>query len=233
MNILVFEDNLKDYENLNLCIKMLFQILKINYEIKLCKDKRELFKIINNYDLLFLDIELDKENGIDIGMTLRDMNIKCKIIITTSYSKYAIEGYKINAERYFIKPINQKEFNIEMKVIIEKYYKDQLGFFDSKIKTGKIYFKDVLYIESINRKIYFHFVNERIVETTYSMKQIDEIFKVSFFSHPCKSFFINLNYVSGFQKNNVILINEELIPITRHFKERFMLSYEDNLHETL
>ena len=78
---------------------------------------------IKKSDLLFLDMEINEENGIDIGLELQELKHDCRIIITTSYSKYAIDGYKIHADRYFIKPINQLEFNLEMEAIIKKYIK--------------------------------------------------------------------------------------------------------------
>lgn len=147
--------------------------------------------------------------------------------------KFAIEGYKINVERYFIKPINQSEFNLEMQIIIKKYCNNQLGFFDSKICNGKIYFKDIIYIESINRKTNIHFFNEKIVQTTYSMRHWDEVLILSFFAHPCKSFITNLNYVSGLEKKNIILLNEECIPLSRKYKNQFIISYKNYLHEVL
>lgn len=101
--------------------KCLFAKSHQHYNTYICKDSAELFRIIKNYDLLFLDIKLNDENGIDIGLKLQSQDHDCRIIITTNYSKYAIDGYKINADRYFIKPISQKEFDIEMDTIIKIY----------------------------------------------------------------------------------------------------------------
>lgn len=64
-------------------------------------------------------MEIHNEKGIDLGLELNKINHNCRIVITTSYSKYAIDGYKIHADRYFIKPINQLEFNLEMRAVIK------------------------------------------------------------------------------------------------------------------
>lgn len=147
MNILIFENNDDDFNHLTSCIKNYFTKEKIDYHIHRCNNKEELLKTIQQYNLLFLDIELDEDNGIDLGMELKKSNHDCRIMITTNYAKYAIDGYKINADRYFIKPINQQEFNIEIDFVINKYNKDNIYFFDKNICNYKIYVKDIIYIE--------------------------------------------------------------------------------------
>ena len=128
MNILIYDDDNNDVNHLLECINAFFAKSHQHYNTYICKDSAELFRIIKNYDLLFLDIKLNDENGIDIGLKLQSQDHDCRIIITTNYSKYAIDGYKINADRYFIKPISQKEFDIEMDTIIKKYIRKSIGF---------------------------------------------------------------------------------------------------------
>ena len=152
MKILVYDDNIDDIKQLENCITNFFNKINEEYKIAYCQTQKELFSLINSYDLLFLDIELSDENGIDIGLKLRKMKTDCLVIITTHYMKYAIDGYKIDAERYFIKPIVQSEFDIEMTHIMHKYYNNLLGFYDEKLSKNKIYFKNILYFEFFNRK---------------------------------------------------------------------------------
>ena len=156
MKILIFDDNKRDREHLTNCLKAFFENKNISYQIKTCQNKEELLNDIDCYDFLFLDIELGQENGIDLGLKLQKIKHHCRIIITTNYSKYAIDGYKIHAERYFIKPINQHEFDLEMNVVIKNYIKDNNYFFDKKVCDSKIYIKDILYIEFIDRKSIIH-----------------------------------------------------------------------------
>ena len=123
MKILIFDDNKRDREHLTNCLIAFFENKNISYQIKTCQNKEELLNDIDCYNFLFLDIELGQENGIELGLKLQKIKHHCRIIITTNYSKYAIDGYKIHAERYFIKPINQHEFDLEMNVVIKNYIK--------------------------------------------------------------------------------------------------------------
>lgn len=129
MKILIFDDNRQDREHLTNCLNSFFENKDISYQITTCQNKDELLHDINHYDFLFLDIELGQENGIDLGLQLQTIQHHCHIIITTNYSKYAIDGYKIQAERYFIKPIHQQEFDLEMNGVIKHYIKDKNYFF--------------------------------------------------------------------------------------------------------
>ena len=155
MNILIYDDNLKDIEHLLFCLNGLFQKTNLDYQTHICKSKTEVIQNISKADLLFLDMEIHNEKGIDLGLELNTINHNCRIVITTSYSKYAIDGYKIHADRYFIKPINQLEFNLEMRAVIKKYIKKSVGFYDDKISPYKIFVQDILYIEfTVSAKLY-------------------------------------------------------------------------------
>lgn len=233
MKILIFDDNTNDIKELEHCIACLFNEINEKYTITYCQTKEELFSYIHEYDLLFLDIELSHENGIDIGLKLRDMKTECLIIITTHYMKYAIDGYKINAERYFIKPINQSEFDIEMTNIIHKYHNNLLGFHDGKLSKNKIYFKDILYFEFYDRRTIIRFTNRKTLQTNYPLKHWIQITQDVAFAQPHKSFLINLNYISALKKNDIIMLNDDSVPLSRHFKSDFLKKYEDNLHEVI
>lgn len=231
MKILIFDDNKQDIQNLKICIQALFNELALSFHILECQNKDEVIMNIKNADLLFLDIELKNENGINIGYEIQSIPNDCRIILTTNYAKYAIEGYKIHADRYFIKPISQQEFNIEMTAIIKKYLKKYLGFYNPKISKNKIYYREIMYIEFFDRKTIIHLVNGTNISTSYPLKYWFEQLHEHGFHYPHKSFLVNLEYISAFKTHDIILINEELIPLSRHFKNEFESIYNNYLHE--
>lgn len=225
MKILIYDDCRKDVDVLIERINEFAKIQEIEFCIDLCNDSKYLYENINKYDLLFLDIEINEENGIDIGTKVATIPHDCRIIITSNYKKYLIEGYRINADRYFLKPISKIEFNLEMENIINQYFKKQQGFRDSKISQNKIYYKDILYIDVYDRKTRIHFINGRVKETNYFLKDWLNKLDAQIFFQIHKSFVLNLNYISEFSKKDIYLMDGTCLPLSRNYKNDFEKKY--------
>lgn len=233
MNILIYEDDKEDYKNLIKCIDHYFKMKAIKYTIKLCFNAEDIYNNIKNFDFLFLDIQLNSDNGINIGLKLQQIYHKCRIIITSNYSKYAIEGYKIHADRYFLKPIRQEVFNIEMESIMNNHFKKTLGFIDESIFPKKIYFHDIQYIECLNRKTIIHMINEKKITTDYTLKYWYNLTHRYGFAYTHRAFIVNLEHISAISKNEIVLITDKTIPLSRNFKTSFEIEYTKFIQEIL
>lgn len=229
MNILVFEDNNEDFIILKNCIDNLFSTENISYDLHRCNTVEELFNTLYECDLLFLDIEVNQENGIDIGTRIRNENHNCKIIIVSNYKKYLIDGYKIQAERYLLKPLHQEIFNVELKNVLWKYFRTNYGFYDKKISPGKILFKNIFYIESLDHKTRIHFTNGKQKDTTYPLSYWIEKIPDNLFGQPYRCYFINFQYIYDYKEKEIILTNDEIIPISRFYKSSFQKAYLSSL----
>ena len=73
INILIYDDNQKDIDQLLQCIEKFFIKVNLQYQIHICKNKPDLLQNIKKSDLLFLDMEINEENGIDIGLELQEL----------------------------------------------------------------------------------------------------------------------------------------------------------------
>lgn len=233
MKILIFENNESDIKRLKTCISNFFNKYQLEYSVDSSSNKEYLFSSINEYDLLFLDISIGDENGINLGLELRDRNVECKIIILSNHPDYVFEGYKIKAERYFIKPIKQIEFDIEMETIIKNYLKNNMGIMDKKLCYKKIYFKDILYIDYYDRKTRIHLLNGKIINTTYTVKYWLDILKNQPFGQSHKAFLVNFNYISEIKTNEIKLINDETVSLSRHHKKSFEQDFLCCMHDLI
>lgn len=225
MNFLIYDDNQEDINDTISLIEDLSKKLQINFNLKICPSTSYLFENISKFDFLFLDIEIRDENGIEIGYKLKEISHHCKIIITSNFKKYLIQGYKINAERYFLKPISRLEFLKEMEGLIYIHNKQFNGIYDEKISKEKILFTDILYIDVYQRKTRIHFKNNKSLSTNYSLKELHALLDNEMFSQSHKSFVINLKYVSSIFKDEIQLINSECIPLSRSHKKTFEEKY--------
>lgn len=229
MKVLIYEDNKDD---LNILVDFLRKFCKtknIKIDAIICKTAENIYKNIYDTDLVFLDIEGIDGNGIDIGVKIREINPDVKIIFVSNYSKYLIDGYKALASRYFLKPLDWDFFQIELENVISDYLLNNLGFIDTNIYPLKIYYKDILYIEYRDRKTYINLLSGKIIETNYPLKYWLAKLNPFNFSQPYKAYLVNLRLVSSLSNYEVVMVNNESIPLSRIFRKDFEKEYIENL----
>ncbi len=180
-------------------------------------------------DLLFLDIQMPDVNGIEFSKTLSD---KVKVIFTTAFEQYALEGFKVNALDYLLKPFNYQEFLkaamkaktwfdlVENKAASPVMTKDSL-LVNSDYKLVKINLKDVLYFEGLKDyvKIYLEGVT-RPVMTLMTLKSLEEQLPTDQFMRVHRSYIVNLDRINAIERS-AILIDKASIPIADKYKDEF------------
>ncbi len=183
----------------------------------------------NDVELVFLDIQMPDLSGIDFSKTLSS---HIKIIFTTAFEQYAIEGYKVNAIGYLLKPFDYAEFLIAVNKAknlsagndvstsnsIEKH---EYIFVKSEYKQIKIALSDILYIEGL--KDYAKIVlqsQDRPLLTLMSLKKFEEELPAHLFMRVHRSFIVALDKIEAIERSQ-ILIKEERITIAPQYKDAF------------
>ncbi|BCZ46577.1 DNA-binding response regulator [Clostridium gelidum] len=186
----------------------------------------ELLLSIDNFDIYFLDIQMDNLSGIDTAKRIRLIHEKAIIIFTTGFKDYVFDAFDVNAFHYILKPIDENKFKdilySAVKLISKKY-----KFLIAKTinSSAKILLKDIIYIESDQRKIRVHTTYD-IIEYYYKISDLEnELSEDNFFRcHKC--YIINLEYVQSFDNTFIILKNFEKVYISRKrlsdFSKAFM-----------
>lgn len=228
MRIAICDDNKNEINQIFEVVSQIVNKLEISAKINLFHSGKDILKEKMSYDLLLLDIELNDMNGISLAKKIRKYNRNCIIIFISNYNNYLQEGYKVHAERYFIKPLDSLEFEIELKEILKEYIIDTKFIFDLRIANYKILIKDILYIEYYQRKTIIHTLSNDY-STTITIKEWLTILDGCYFSQCHKAFIINLKHIKDISKNNILLENNDELVLTRKFKKTFI----DNYHQYL
>lgn len=199
---------------------------QLPYDIKIFLTASELLTAFSKdfYDLVFLDIEMAHPNGYEAGAELAQQEPKPLIIFTTNYTQYAVQGYGI-AFRYLCKPITLSMFQKVFQEAVPYILPKKVILSGNGIQKS-VAVNDILYFESLEHHIIFHFKNTETFEISTSMKQMVEKFSYPYFLQVHRSFCINLNYVDSFTFLQVIMTDKTKIPVSRTkweiFQERFM-----------
>ncbi len=194
--------------------------------IKTCKNAMEAvnFTQENNVDLFFLDINMPEINGLSLAKIIGD---KSKIIFTTAYRDYAVDGFNLNVVDYLLKPIAFERFfeaiqkvnsafiplEIKEKSIESKNY----IFVRSDRKMVKINFEEILYIESLGDYLKVFLENKTVI-TRETMNNIESKLLINKFIRIHRSYIVSLNKISSYT-NEFIEINKKALPISRSYKE--------------
>jgi len=180
---------------------------------KLCQ-----YLAANNYlDIIFLDIELNEMNGVEVGQVIRDkiLNETTQIIYISGKETYAMELFKIRPLDFIIKPFNYEKikeiFNIALRII----QKDD-NIFQYKIghTTYNVLIKNIIYFESRNREIIIHTINGS--EVFYGkLNKIYEHFVQFKFIQIHKSYLVNYNHIIKLEYHRVTMSNKVVLPISQ------------------
>lgn len=195
--------------------------------IKQCSSAIEARKYLesNTIDLMFLDIQMPNLSGIDFLKTIQNPP---KVILTTAYSEFALEGYELNIVDYLLKPITFERFYKAVLKTIEilklennnSHNKAELDSQDILIKSKhqliKIHISDILYIESMHKYVKI-FTSDNKYTTLFALSAIEKELPQNIFYRCHRSFIINLNRVKLIDGNRVVL-NDYQVPIGKNNK---------------
>lgn len=194
-----------------------------------CKNAIEAFNAINSnkIDVIFLDINMPEISGLSFA---RSINKNIKIIFTTAYREYAIDGFDLKAVDYLLKPISFERLlqavnkYLSENIVINTDEKKELTieksefiFVRSDRKMIKINFSEINYIESLGDYLKIHLAN-KIVITRETITSIEVKLPQNDFLRIHRSFIISINQITSFT-NEFVEINNKAIPISRSYKK--------------
>ncbi len=179
----------------------------------------------NPVDILFLDIHMPELNGLELA---RLVPKETKIIITTAFDQYAVDGYKANVFDYMLKPISYEMFldavqKVETVIMTTKkqdlFTNDRFIYVKSDYKLVQIHLDDILYIEGLKDyvKIYLE-GNKKGVMSLINMKRIDEFLPHPEFLRVHRSYIVHMNKVKLVDRARIVF-SEEYIPISESYKD--------------
>lgn len=169
-----------------------------------------------NIDLIFLDIQMAKQNGLQTAQAIRRMDAKVGIIFLTSMIQYALEGYKYNAANFIVKPIRYARLKDELNKWLREQGHAKKDFTLVSNDTGKykVFLQSLQYIETFGRNLMVHTETENII-TYRKMKDFEAELPANSFVRCHTGYLINLLFVKRVERLELELITGEKIPISQ------------------
>lgn len=196
-----------------------------------CSSAVEAMNVIqeNQVDLLFLDINMPNLSGMELARLLQQSNNTPKIIFTTAYNHYAIEGYKVNAVDYLLKPFSYEEFlraaskaNQHLQPPAKSESTDENSLFVKvEFQWVRVDFSKILYIEGVKDyvKLRLQSPGKDILSRT-SLKALEERLPGNRFMRIHRSYIVALDKITSITKNALCITKAE-IPVGEQYRETF------------
>ncbi|WP_426669256.1 LytR/AlgR family response regulator transcription factor [Mucilaginibacter sp. McL0603] len=186
-----------------------------------------------NIDLVFLDVQMPELTGIQF---LRIANGKAKVILTTAYPQYALEGYELDVIDYLLKPIAFDRFfksvqkaqsiiqpsakpEVKVEAVPQSDFLSDFIFVKTEHKIQKVYLNDILFIEGLKDYISIFTPAERII-TLQNMKKMEDALPEKHFIRVHKSYIVSINKIDSIERSR-IFINDKIIPVGDTYREEF------------
>ena len=191
-----------------------------------------------NIDLVFLDVQMPELTGIQF---LRIANGKTKVILTTAYPQYALEGYELDVVDYLLKPIAFDRFfkaaqkaqavihpskattstdqPVQQAQQPQNDFMSDFIFVKSEHKIQKVYLHQILFIEGLKDYISIFTTTERII-TLQNMKKMEDNLPSQHFVRVHKSYIVALNKIDSIERSR-IRIGDKIIPVGDTYRDDF------------
>ena len=200
-----------------------------------CDGAIEAYKVLNEdeVDVIFVDINMPDLNGLDFVRSLTNPPL---VVFTTAYSQYAVEGFKVNAIDYLLKPFGMPEFvksaekvrrqyelmHPEQQEETQRLLDNGVLFVKCDYRTLRINVSDIKYVETMSEYLRIHLDNGEKLMTLMSMKRLDEMLPPKDFMRVHRSYIVNMNKVKEIAKMRILIDADTYLPISDMYKDAVM-----------
>lgn len=182
--------------------------------------------------IVLLDVELGEEDGIDIGIKIKENYPDVYLVFLTAYSEYAIKGYEAKAYRYLLKPITAEIMHKMISSILDEQKKVKRLVVKEKDCERLIAIRDIIYVSAEDKYTILHTEDGRYFDSK-SLRYYEELLVEFGFCRTHRKYLVNMYHHKSLRKGMVLLSNDIELPISRRketqYKEELLRMMENNL----
>lgn len=191
-------------------------------------------------DLLFVDVNMPDKSGVEF---VRELQNPPMIIFTTAYSEYAIDGFRLDAVDYLLKPFSLADFEravakvrslVELRTLRDEAKepvaeveptaesaKSDCISIKADYKVSLVRYVDIVFVESVGEYVRLHLVSGQKIMTLLRLKNMESALPSDKFMRVHRSYIVNLGHVTGYARGQVHLDNGESVPISINYRDPF------------
>lgn len=173
-------------------------------------------------DIVFLDIQMPQLNGLEFA---RLVPKQCKIVFTTAYDRYAIDGFKVNAVDYLLKPVSYTEFLAAATKVLNLIEtptatRNDYIIVKSEYKLVQIPVNDIIFIEGVRDYVKIYIEGDSSVLTLMNIKSLDQALPRDMFMRVHRSCIVNTSKIRVIERNRIVF-GKHYVPVSESYKDAF------------
>ncbi|MCM1236075.1 MAG: LytTR family DNA-binding domain-containing protein [Ruminococcus flavefaciens] len=216
MNIAIVDDieeHLKEFS------KLIHETWEKRNNIELLttfKNVMDLYPVISKYDVVFMDIKMPEKDGITAAKELGELSPKLIIVFLSDYDSYVWNSFLASPIYFLRKSCLADELPVVVDKCIETYIKrHKTIIIDRKSETYRCNADDIYYVEAQGKNTSLHFVSDiKILKTTFS--NVEKTLNNMPFLKIHRSYLVNCSHIRSLQNKQVILDNDEVLPVSKY-----------------
>ncbi len=237
MRIAICDDDKVIVDNLHSRIRMIADRRKINTMISDFNDGSDLLYEIETkgiFDIIFMDIEIGCENGLELAEKLNDSNYSYILILISQYSDYYRATFEVQPFWFLDKPVNEQRLQKALLKAVDKIKNnyETLDYCFAK-EFHRVLIKKIIYLQSSGRLILIKCIESNLHKFYGKLDKIEHLLKMknSIFIRINKSVCVNIDYVVKWSRNYVRMVNGEEINIGRTYQSKVRESFTSYVKE--
>lgn len=167
-----------------------------------------------NYDLIFLDIEMPGIDGISLARKLRKKREELRLVFLTSHVEYALKGYEVQALRYLTKPVQEDKLKEVLSYVTEQMQSQKSIWLKTSAGEEQVSISDILYLEAQDQNILIY-TAEQSYTVRYNLRDFERELREYGFFRIHRGYLVSLGKISSVRKNEVTLDGGVLLPLSR------------------
>lgn len=183
------------------------------------------------FDVILLDIEMKQINGLEAAHQIHKIDSQTIIIFITSHGELAGMGYEVSAFRFLTKPVKPKKLIEALDAVRTQANKEKTIYVSNSEGEYRINVNDILFFEAQNQQVRIQTRDSNFVQRYNLSAYVEELAKYDFISVH-RSYLVNMKYVKGMNKQEIIMENAAMLPISRLRYKDVKQSFHDYISKT-